>query len=87
MTETVLEEILKAAATTVDESSVQPVTKADFYRDGFTGKLDSSDSRRHLAKILQLPPNISANALLALINQIGGYSVYQEAVVQMIEKK
>ncbi len=80
MSEAVLEEILKTAATTIEESSVQTVTKADFYQDGFTGKSESSELRKKLAKELQLPPNISANALLELINQIGGYPVYRDAI-------
>ena len=80
MSEAVLEEILKTAATTIEESSVQTVTKADFYQDGFTGKSESNELRKKLAKELQLPPNISANALLELINQIGGYPVYRDAI-------
>ncbi len=83
MSESVLEEILKTAATPIEESTIQMVTKTDFFQDGFTGKANSSDRRRQLAKVLRLPPSISANALLELINQIGGYSVYQEALEQL----
>lgn len=83
MTEDVLEEILLSAATPMNETVVQKITKTHFYHDGLTGKEDSSEKRLKLAKHLQLPPNISANALLELLNQIGGLSVYQEALQEL----
>lgn len=84
MTEEVLKEILSSAATPVDTPVVQKVTKTDFFKDGLTGKPDSADRRKKIAKHLQLPPNISANALLDLINQIGGLSVYRETIQDVL---
>ncbi len=86
MTEEVLNEILKDAATTTCEAAIQAVSKADFYQDGFSGKPDSSQRRRMLCKVLNLPPNISSNALLELINQLGGCSIYQDALKQIMNK-
>lgn len=80
MTEELLENILKSAATPVEQLLVEKVTKTDFFKDGLTGKEDSANRRKKLSKFLQLPPNISSNALLELINQIGGIPVYQEAI-------
>ena len=44
------------------------ITKADFYADGFSGGADSREKRKQLAKKLDLPDNLSANALLEAIN-------------------
>lgn len=79
--ESVLEEILLKSSEPIDEvNDVQKVTKTDFYNDGLSGKDDSSELRAKLTKNLGLPARISSNALLELINQIGGYPVYREAM-------
>jgi len=54
------------------------VTKAQFYADGFSGKPDSGEKRKRLAKIMRAPSNISANALLELINKVYGAEEYEE---------
>lgn len=87
MTEEILENILKSTATFDDNSTFPRVTKTDFYRDGLTGREDSGERRKKITKHLQLPPNISTNALLELINQIGGLPVYQEAIQEVFGKK
>ncbi len=85
--EEMLEEILKTITVPVAASTpIQPVTKTDFFTDGLTGKSDSALRRKQLANALNLPPRISANALLDLINQMGGYSVYCEAMAQISQK-
>lgn len=79
--ESVLEEILLKSSEMIDEvDDIQKVTKTDFYNDGLSGKDDSSELRAKLTKNLGLPARISPNALLELINQIGGYPVYREAM-------
>ncbi len=84
MEESLLEEILKTSTTSVDgNATITPVTKIDFYTDGLTGKPDSAERRKMLCKILNLPPKISANALLELLNQIGGYPIYKEAMKEI----
>lgn len=84
MNEEILAEILKTAATMEDSAEgIQPVTKADFFADGLSGRTDSAQRRTRLARHLHLPPRISANALLELLNQTGGYAVYQEALIQL----
>ena len=82
MDNTALEKILAAAAEMVpaDTEQVQPVTKADLFADGFSGRSDSAARREKLAAQLHLPPRISANALLELLNQTGGYPAYQKAL-------
>ena len=85
--EKILEEILEKAATVVVQSEIERVTKADFYADGFSGREDSEKMRKKLAKELNLPPRISANAMLDLINQIGGVEVYKSAKEEMKKTK
>lgn len=44
------------------------ITKTDFYLAGLSGTAESSKKRDKLAKQLELPSNMSANALLAAVN-------------------
>ncbi len=83
MTEEILEEILKSAATPAEPNAFPKVTKTDFFQDGLTGKPDSGERRKKLIKYLQLPQNITANALIQLLNQIGGLPIYQEAISEL----
>ena len=82
--EEVLKRILTVAASGNDLSpEIIPVTKADFFEAGLSGREDSALLRRRLAKHLCLPPRISANALLELINQTGGREIYQKALKEL----
>ncbi len=76
--EKVLEEILQKAATVTETKILTPVTKTDFFKDGFSGKEDSAEKRAILAKKMNLPPSMSANALLDLINKIYGKEEYEK---------
>ena len=62
----------------------EPVSKYRFYEDGFTGGSDSAKFRGMLAKLLDLPDDLSANALLEAINLLGGLPFYESAL-QKIE--
>ncbi len=79
MDDAVLEQLLSAESAPVEDVDIVPVTKADFFADGFSGKPDSAEQRKRLTQLLRLPPRISATALLELINQIGGMEVYAPA--------
>ena len=50
----------------------KPVTKADLYAMGLSGGSDSKEKRRLLLKKLDLPENMTAGALLEMINILGG---------------
>ena len=78
--ENTLEKILKNTASVNENTDIVYVTKTDFYNDGLTGKPDSAQRRAKLIKKLSLPPKLSANGLLQLINQIGGLEVYKKAM-------
>ncbi len=78
MDDAILTELLASAITDDTAAPFTPVTKADFFAAGYSGKPDSSEKREALAKRLNLPPRLSANALLELINQIGGAELWRQ---------
>ncbi|MBR7082616.1 MAG: DUF4093 domain-containing protein, partial [Clostridia bacterium] len=51
-----------------DGAPKMSLTKADFYALGLSGKDSSAERRRALARVLGLPQNISASALIEAIN-------------------
>ncbi len=57
-----------------------PLCKADLYEDGLSGRPDSALRRNELAKKLGLPPNMTANALLAALKILVSYEEYLELV-------
>lgn len=78
MTPQVLEQVLRRAGATfldaeaLGEEEVPPITKADLFGAGLTGRPDSAARRLALLKKLSLPERMSTNALLAVLN--GCYS-------------
>ena len=50
------------------DAGKETVTKNDFYFDGLSGTDGSADRRRLLAKALDLPEDMTANALLEAVN-------------------
>ena len=66
-----------------DGGVYEPVSKYRFYEDGFTGGPDSTRYRGMLAKLLDLPDDLSANALLEAINLLGGLPLYETALTRM----
>ena len=59
------------------------VTKTDFFEDGLTGSIDSSTKRKALQKMLGLPSNISANALIDAINLMYTYDEYKNFIKEL----
>ncbi|MBO5212997.1 MAG: DUF4093 domain-containing protein [Clostridia bacterium] len=51
-----------------EKENSDPITKADLYAYGLSGKSDSSTLRANLLRSLELPENMSANAMLSAIN-------------------
>ena len=76
--EALLADILSRAGSVTEAKTLKKVTKAQFYADGFSGKSDSAECRRRLARLMKLPPTISANAMLELINKVYGAEEYEE---------
>ena len=80
MDDATLTALLSSAAAEAPETAITPITKADFFAAGYSGKPDSAEKREALAKKLNLPPKMSANALLELLNQIGGMEILNDAL-------
>ena len=60
-----------------------PVTKADLYALGLSGGPDSKEKRRLLLKKLDLPENMTAGALLEMINILGGASLLERVLEEI----
>lgn len=63
-----LTEILSPYFDNAEEKTVGGITKADFYACGLSGREDSQAKRRELLSKLELPLEMSPNAMLAAIN-------------------
>ena len=61
----------------------KPVTKADLYALGLSGGPDSKEERRLLLKKLDLPENMTAGALLEMINILGGASLLEQVLEEI----
>lgn len=72
MSPQVLLEALRRAGATFEEAAPvpkgTPISKADLYELGLSGRPDSKARRRSLQKKLELPEHLSANALLEVLN-------------------
>ncbi len=79
----ILSEILSRLAAGASEPPKGKVGKAEFFADGFSGKPDSAERRRALAQYFSLPPSMSANALLDMINRVYGADKYRAAVEKL----
>ena len=68
-----------------EEKPMKPITKADFYRDGFSGGEGSAGKRLALCRRLGLPLNLSAGALLEALNLLVGYEAYRAFVQELTD--
>lgn len=62
------------------DKNIRKITKLDFFEDGLTGKDDSKAKRYRLLKKLDLPQNLSANALLETLNLLYSYEEYKKLI-------
>ncbi|MCD8382640.1 MAG: DUF4093 domain-containing protein [Clostridiales bacterium] len=85
----VLEAALRRAGATVlgeDDTSPLPrreITKADFFRDGLTGRPDSAARRNRLKALLELPRRLTTNGLLEVLNVLYSYEAYTQVVARL----
>lgn len=81
-TEVIMSALTKAGVlcTENSKSESREITRTDFFEDGISGRENSSEIRKTLAKELDLPERISASALLKIINTYLTYDDYKEAV-------
>lgn len=56
------------------------ITKLDFFQDGLSGCENSTLKRKALIKKLNLPENLSQNALIKVLNEIITYEEYKDII-------
>lgn len=61
-----------------DEKALTSITKSDLFADGLSGGAGAAERRKDLCRRLSLPQNLSANALLDILNLLYGYDRYKE---------
>lgn len=84
MTEEVLSTLLQSVCEIQPtQTPRKPITKTDLYLDGLSGTADSKERRLCVLKHLDLPPYLSANALLQLLNALYSYEEYQAMLDQL----
>ena len=63
------------------------ITKQDFYKDGLSGKDGAKEKREALARALELPYDLTANALLDACNLLYTKEEYNEAILRLSKEK
>ncbi len=67
----------------VDTGTCRQVTKLDFYTDGLSGGPCSAGLRERLCFMMELPHDMTANALLEAVNLLYTYEEYKEKVAAL----
>lgn len=80
--EETLGKVLASASVTASNPNRDPLTKADLFALGLSGQNESAVLRRALCKELGLPPRISANAMLEIIN----HAFTKEEFINLLNK-
>lgn len=81
--EVIMDALRKAGATVEGESAsrtVGNITKQDMVELGLSGGQDSSEKRKKLLKIMQLPEHMSSNAMLQALNLLMDLERLQQIV-------
>ena len=83
----ILQALRRAGATFEEEGSAPtsdhaPITKADFYEWGLSGREDSAKRRAAVLRALDLPSHMTANALLEFINAVGTRAEIEQIIRQ-----
>jgi len=66
-----------------DSPEKKIITKTDLYLDGLSGGMDSSEKRRRLCALADLPDDMTAKALLEALNLLYGYDDYKRMVAEL----
>jgi ribonuclease M5 len=67
--------------------SEPPLTKAELYALGLTGRPDSAARRSYVLKALSLPERLTTNAMLDVLNLLVTRQQLQELVAEQKEKE
>ncbi len=88
-TEIIMSALTKAGVLCCENNKTEnrEITRTDFFEDGVSGRDNSSEIRKSLAKELDLPERISASSLLKIINTYLTYDEYKNAVNRVKSSK
>ena len=85
------ETILRLLSPFITDENKQKVskmlTKVDFFEDKLTGAPNSSARREEICRALDLPHDMTPNALLAALNMLLGYERYKELIGKLFEEE
>ena len=81
------EELIKILSPFIsDKEPIKPtkmITKVDFFQDKLTGFENSSERRAKLSALIDLPTDLTPNALLEALNLLYGYEEYKKIILQI----
>lgn len=66
-----------------DKKESREITRTDFFEDGISGRENSSEIRKVLARELDLPERISSSSLLKIINTYMTYDEYKDVIARV----
>ena len=83
-TEVIMSALTKAGVICAEngKNESREITQTDFFEDGISGRENSSELRKALAKELDLPEKISTASLLKIINTYMTYDEYKDAIAR-----
>lgn len=86
-TEVIMTALSKAGVLCTENNKTESreITRTDFFEDGISGRENSSEIRKALAKELQLPERISASSLLKIINTYLTFDEYKRVIERIKE--
>lgn len=87
MSPAVLEEALRRAGADMTAAREKRLTKADLYFMGLSGARDAAGRRARLLSLLDLPKNLSANAMLDALNSLYTPQEVSAAVMALQEQR
>ncbi len=87
MSPAVLEEVLRRAGADMTAAREKKLTKADLYFMGLSGTADAAGRRARLLALLDLPKNLSANAMLDALNSLYTPQEVSAAVLALQEQR
>ena len=80
-----LREILKPYSDEGTQREPSEITKADFYALGLSGKNDSKSRREAILKSLNLPTNMSPNAMLQAMNMLFSKNELEQLIAKALK--
>ena len=66
------------------KSEVRKITKTDLYLDGLSGTDGAAERRRVLLTMLELPDDMTANAMLEALNILVGFEEYKKLLEKIL---